>query len=186
MKPRLIVIDGKTYQSVDEMPEDVRRQYQQALGSLKDGNRNNMPDSLEQTTAFGDQDMNVDPGAFGNAAPASVFAGGMKILVNGREFNSIDDLPPEARARYEQAMGILDKNRNGMPDFLEGMVDSPPQPVTAIPRDRTEMPLRSTPMPVSPTITPDTSNGWMLALAGAFLLGLCVLGAAGIWFFFLR
>ena len=27
MNPKLIVINGKTYNSVDEMPEDVRKQY---------------------------------------------------------------------------------------------------------------------------------------------------------------
>jgi hypothetical protein len=43
-----------------------------------------------------------------------------------------------------------------------------------------------TSIPVSPTITPDTSNGWMLALLGVFLLMVCLAGAAGVWYFFLR
>jgi len=36
MNPKLIVINGKTYNSIDEMLEDVRKQYEQALSSLKD------------------------------------------------------------------------------------------------------------------------------------------------------
>ncbi|RPJ28064.1 MAG: hypothetical protein EHM33_05760 [Chloroflexi bacterium] len=50
----------------------------------------------------------------------------------------------------------------------------------------TDTPPRSTPLPVSPTIAPDTSNGWTLALAGLLIILLCVAGAAGIWYFFLR
>jgi hypothetical protein len=42
------------------------------------------------------------------------------------------------------------------------------------------------PMPVTPTITPDTSNGWALVLLGAFLFAGCLAAAAGVWYFFLR
>jgi hypothetical protein len=111
----------------------------------------------------------------------------MKIVIDGKEFNGIENLPPEARARYEEAMGKLDANRNGIPDFVEGMIGTPNQTANNAVSVGVERPRRSTPRPVSsPTITPDTSNGWMLVLAGVFLLGLCVVGAAGIWYFFLR
>jgi hypothetical protein len=49
-----------------------------------------------------------------------------------------------------------------------------------------ETPRRSTPLPVSPAITPDTSNGLMLVLAGLFIFLLCVAGAGAVWYFFLR
>jgi len=46
---------------------------------------------------------------------------------------------------------------------------------------------QNTPLPVaSPTIAPDTSNGWILALAGVLILLLCIVGAAGVWYFFFR
>lgn len=170
MNPKLIVIDGKTYNSVTEMPPDVRARYEQAMRSLEDADRDGTPD------------------VFDAVPPAPVMSSGMKFVVDGREYNSIADLPPEARAKYEQAMGILDKNMNGMPDFLEGMLGSalrtPAQPgMTATPPPR---PASRIPQTASPTIAPDTSNGWMLALAGGFLLLLCVAGAAGVWYFFLR
>ena len=39
MNQKLIVIDGKTYKSVDEMPEDIRQKYLTAMRNLdKDGN----------------------------------------------------------------------------------------------------------------------------------------------------
>ena len=109
-----------------------------------------------------------------------------------QEFNSLDDLPPDARARYEQAMGRLDADRNGIPDFVEGMIGSMVQPQqnasvvsTSFESDTTRHASR-TPMPVSPTIEPDRPNGLLLALLGVFLLFGCVAVAAGVWYFYLR
>lgn len=191
MNPRKIVIDGKTYNSVDEMPEDVRRSYEEAMRGLgstppaanspmqilnnvfADGNNNGVPDIIENQ-----QFINV--------------SGGMSFVVDGKTYNSVDDLPPDARARYEQAMSMMDGNRNGMPDFLEGMMNvsnQPAQPAmttTDYTPDTTRHASRP-PMPVSsPTLTPDTTNGWVLALAALALLFLCAAGVFGIWYFFLR
>jgi hypothetical protein len=83
-------------------------------------------------------------------------------------------------------MGKLDANRNGIPDFAEGMISSTNQNVMPVSSTAAEAPRRSSPLPVSPTITPDTSNGLMLALAGLFIFLLCVAGAAGVWYFFMR
>ena len=48
----------------------------------------------------------------------------MKIIVNGREYSSPDELPAEARAGYERAMSALaDRNGNGIPDILEMQLD---------------------------------------------------------------
>ena len=83
MNPKLIVIDGKTYNSIDEVPEDVRKKYEQAMNSLKDENRNQIPDAFE------------------NMSSNVVVLEDMKIIVDGKEFNSLADLPPNVRARYE-------------------------------------------------------------------------------------
>jgi hypothetical protein len=32
-----------------------------------------------------------------------------KIIVNGKEYHSVDELPPDARALYDQAMASADK-----------------------------------------------------------------------------
>lgn len=170
MNPKLIVIDGKTYNSVSEMPPDVRARYEQAMRDVEDVNRDGTPD------------------VFDAAPPASVMSSGMRFVVDGREYTSIADLPPEAREKYEKAMGILDKNMNGIPDFVEGMLGMAPQTPAqpGVPAPPTPRPASRIPQTASPTIAPDTSNGWMLALAGGFLLLLCVAGAAGVWYFFLR
>ncbi len=154
MNPKVIVIDGKTYHSIDEMPTDIRQKYEQAMQSLADSNGNRIPDAFENLNILTDKDKNGVPDVLENLTAGNAVVNSMKIIVDGKEFNGIENLPPEARARYEEA----------------GM----------------ETPSRSMPLPASPTITPDTSNGWMLALAGLFIFFLCVAGAAGVWYFFLR
>jgi hypothetical protein len=66
------------------------------MGTLKDDNQNHIPDAFE------------------NISSNVIVAGSTKSTVDGKEFNSFADLPPDIRIRYEQAM----------PDFLEGMVNT--------------------------------------------------------------
>jgi hypothetical protein len=44
-----------------------------------------------------------------------------KIQINGKEYASTDEMPPEIRALYEKAMETFaDRDGNQVPDFLEG------------------------------------------------------------------
>jgi len=171
MNQKLIVIDGKTYKSVNEMPEAVRKNYESAMRNF-DNNQNGTPDLFEGMASF-------------QGATANVMNAG-KIIVNGQVFDSLDQLPPEVRAKYEQAMGTLDANKNGIPDFVEGMFGTPKQTNTVATSFGTTSPPLSKPIPVTSTIEPESSGGWLLAFAGILVLGLCVAGAAGVWYFFLR
>jgi hypothetical protein len=185
MNPKLIVIDGKTYKNVDEMPEDIRRNYESAISSLDDKDRNGIPDILENLTNLSDQNKNGMPDSFEDMI-SNVVSSTTKIIVNGTEYNNLDELPPDVRAKYEQAMGSLDADRNGVPDFLEGMVNASNQTSNmshspAMPSSRLPAPLSS-----SPTIEPEGTSGWMIALLGIMLLGVCAFSAIGIWYFFLR
>src|SRR5215207_9987106 len=108
MHPRIIVIDGKTYNSVNEMPEEVRRKYDQAISRLNDEDRSRIPDAFENNNILGDKNRNNIPDAFENITSAQTFLSSMKIVVDGKEINSVDDLPPDARARYDKAMTGLD------------------------------------------------------------------------------
>lgn len=190
MNPGKIVIDGKTYNSVDEMPEDVRRNYEEALRSIGSAPPAAQDPMQALGSLFTDSNSNGLPDIMENQ-PVVNISGGMHFVVDGTTYNSVDELPPEARAKYEQAMGSMDKNQNGMPDFLEGMMNASNQTVqsavtgTSYPGETTRHAPRQ-PMPVSPSITPDTSNGWMLVLGAGALLFLCAAGIAGIWYFFLR
>jgi hypothetical protein len=179
MNQRLIVIDGKTYSSVNEMPPDVRQKYEQAMSTSQSGDAN----------IFADKDNSGTPDILENLSSKTVVSNIMKFIVDGTEFKSMEDLPPEARAKYEQAMGALDKDKNGVPDFMENMMgqasaSQPPsqQQVMRV----TTSPPPSTPQFDSSTSNSDTSNSLTLVLAVVVILGLCVLGAAGAWYFFLR
>ncbi len=186
MKPRLIVIDGKTYTSVNEMPEDIRQKYEQAMGSFKEQNQNPVPDVLAGGDLFGDKNNNGIPDLFENGLNAGTVIGAMKVIMDGKQIDSVNGLPPEARARYDQAMSALDANKNGVPDFMEQINQTPQQTSTVSTSFESAPPPRSQPLSASPTITPDTSNGWMLALLGVLLLMACAFGAVGIWYFFIR
>ena len=186
MNPKVIVIDGKTYNSVEEMPPDIRKKYEQAMQSLGDANNNQIPDAFETMNIFADKDKDGAPDVLENITAGHHVVNSMKIIVDGKEFDGLEHLPPEARARYQEAMGKLDANRNGIPDFVEGMMNTTNQNVMSVSSPVVKTPRRSSPLTSSPTITPDTSNGWMLMLAGLLILLLCIAGAAGIWYFFLR
>ena len=187
MKPTFIVIDGKTYKSVNDMPEDVRLKYEQAMSSLKDQVQNQTPAGFESGNPLGDKNNNGMPDVIENMFGASGIMSSMKVIVDGKEVNSIDSLPPDARAKYDRAMSGLDANKNGVPDFMEEMIGTPQQTSSVSTSFEAATPTpRSQPPIDSPTITPDTSNGWMLALLGILLLAVCVFGAIGIWYFFIR
>ena len=42
-----ITVNGQTYSSVDEMPPEVRRQYEQVMSLMADRNNDGVPDILE-------------------------------------------------------------------------------------------------------------------------------------------
>ncbi len=185
MNPKLIVIDGKTYRSVDEMPPDVRQEYEQAMRSLGDAIHNPIPETFEPASLdiFADKNGDGVPDVLENVMADDVVVSSVKIIVDGKAFDRIEDLPPEARARYQEAMGKLDANRNGVPDFLEGTLNPTNQTANISTSFEKETLRHSAPLPVGPTIEPDKSNGWVLATAGLLILLLC---AAGVWYFFLR
>jgi len=184
MNPKIIVIDGKTYKSVEEMPADVRRAYESAMSQLADNDGNGLPDVLEGLTSLKDQNKNGMPDAF--EGMVSNIISSTKIIADGNEYNSLDELPPDVRAKYEQAMGTLDSNRNGVPDFFEGMIHTPVQTNNIQNTPAMSTPRYPTAIPAVPNVEPEATNKWMLALFGLVLFGVCVAGAFATWYFLLR
>ena len=185
MNSKLIVIDGKTYKSVDDMPEDVRRTYESAMSHIGDSNKDGIPDVLENLTNPTDGNRNGMPDAFENIV-SNVFSSSTKIVVDGAEYNSLDELPQDVRAKYEQAMGTFDANRNGIPDFLEGMMNTSDQVSTVQQNHAVPTSRLSTSISSKPTIEPESTSGWMIALLVIGLLGVCAVGVISVWYFFLR
>ena len=71
-----ITINGRTYHSVDQMPPDVREQYQVAMATMKD--------------------IGADANAAKNLPIVSSLS--ESIIYNGRRYQHRDELPPEVRA----------------------------------------------------------------------------------------
>lgn len=110
------IINGKAYDSVDEMPPDVRASYEAMQNLFADGNQNGIPDVMEGVMQTGGTVMQ---------APT--------IVYEGKTYTNVNDLPPEARAKYEQAIANLaDRNQNGIPDVLEGAAVAGPATVSTV------------------------------------------------------
>jgi hypothetical protein len=112
-----IVVNNVSYNSVDEMPADVRQAYESAMGVLADKNGNGIPDILEG---------GMQPGVVNVRLKPSV---NTQFVVDGKVYSSVEALPPEARQKYERAMAkaaqvMGDANRNGVPDILEGILSA--------------------------------------------------------------
>jgi len=120
MNQRLIVIDGKTYKSVDEMPPDIRRLYEETMRNM-DKNQNGVPDVFESANPLADKNRDGIPDIFNNMAsmPSSYgsVASSTKIIVNGQEYDGPDQLPPEIRAKYQQVMEKFSNNPQAYPNL---------------------------------------------------------------------
>ncbi len=125
-----IIFNGREYASVDEMPADVRRAYEQLQAVFADADRDGTPDILEGIGAVNIQTVTT------------------KIVFNGQEYTSVDEMPAEVRRAYEQALAAFDADRDGVPDVLENLAppvarsegrswiaSSPPSPQPIAPED---------------------------------------------------
>ena len=91
-----IVVNGREYSGVEEMPPDVRANYERALAHLPDADRNGVPDILEGKGRGG-----IPPGVDVTEIHHH------SITVNGKTYDSIDDLPPDVRRVYESALAEM-------------------------------------------------------------------------------
>jgi hypothetical protein len=152
-----IVFNGKTYNSIEEMPPEARQAYEQVANLLVDRNGNGIPDFLE-----GDMVKNI----------MSAFTSSVDF--NGHTYSNMNDLPPEAREKVQAAfqklsdMGIVSGQQN---HFMQ--------------TDHSH--LAGTPMPVSkpfvsreynPAIQEDKGPGLMVWLMIGLGFALCVATAA--------
>jgi hypothetical protein len=153
----MIIFNGKTYNNMEEMSANERQAYEQIANMLVDKNGNGIPDFLE-----GDMAKNV----------MTAFTSSMNI--NGQTYNSMDELPPDIRAKVQGAfeklstLGIVTK-------VLPTTAQIGQNPTTA------SQPLIS--REYNPSIQEDKSNPMMWLMIGMILM-MC-LGMAAIGIFFL-
>jgi hypothetical protein len=84
----IISFNGKTYNSLEEMPADQRAAYEQVMAFMKDENNNGIPDLFE-----------------GDAIQKMIkMSTNTRIVVNGMEVVGLDALQPEVREKFDKAM----------------------------------------------------------------------------------
>jgi hypothetical protein len=156
-----ITFNGQEYDSPEAMPPEVRRLYELANQMLADQNQDAIPDLFGQLT-----DM----------SQSSVIHSA-QFVVDGKVYRSLDELPADARRKYEQAMERLDANRNGVPNLLEGdLFGTAPPAATPSP-----VPQAPAPQP-APVFSNTWSLGARLLIAGLITL----LVVAAVLFFVMR
>lgn len=137
------VINGKTYQSLEEMPPDVRAQWDAMQNVFADRNQNGLPDVMDNLAASGATMMQSST-----------------IVYQGKTYSSPDDLPPEGRAAYDTGMNKLaDVSRGEMPDIVQDA--SYPAPIVVTTRASSNAPGNALP----PAGTSSTNLGPIIVLA---------------------
>lgn len=158
-----IIFNGKTYTSVESMPEEVRQAYQEAMAHFVDADKNGIPDILER-------------GAKGNVIAIQQSS----ISFNGREFKSVGEMPAVVRGVFEMAMGQADANKNGIPDALESALgihsassaagSHRAQPATTVSRTVTNPPTERETITTALKQTADSLESFLRILLGAIAI----------------
>jgi len=90
-----ITINGREYESVDQMPPEARRAYEQAMSALADRDGNGVPDILEG----GKTSINATPGG----PVVTKVVTHSRFVVNGQEYERWEDIPPDMQAKLNAA-----------------------------------------------------------------------------------
>jgi len=94
-----IVVNGTEYDSPDAMPPDVRRQYERALQLVQDVAKGAAPQGTTARTVETTRD----------GVSVKVHTKQVKYTVDGKTYDDPSQLPPEVRARVEQALHGAEK-----------------------------------------------------------------------------
>jgi hypothetical protein len=97
-----IIFNGQEYPSTDAMPEAVRTAYQQAIARFADADHDGLPDIAQ-----------------GSGAKNVIGIQHSSITVNGKTYQSVEEMPALVRLLFQQAMSSVDANANGIPDAAE-------------------------------------------------------------------
>ena len=143
-----IVFNGQEYNSPEEMPSDVRQAYEAAMNMLSQ--RNSSADSPK---------VNIKVKT------------NIRFVYQGQTYNNPDEMSTEVRAAYDKAMEQIDKDHNGVPDFMEGKGGQPVKTTYKVNTNSNitpSAPLTSSTQAPS-VITPEGSNTRWLIFAVAII-----------------
>jgi len=102
-----IIFNGKEYKSIDEMPSDVRHAYEKIMTVFADKNQNGVPDIMEGIIKT---KINISGGITTETRTGSMETITTKIVVNGQEYDSVEQMPLEVRRIYEKTIGKFSNN----------------------------------------------------------------------------
>jgi hypothetical protein len=108
-----ILFNGKDYPSVEAMPDDVRKLYQQAIAQLADTDHDGIPDVLQGR---------------GDAAKTVIGIQSSSITVNGKTYGSIDDMPPLVRVLFDQVIRQVGRTMMNAADVPSASGSLPEKP----------------------------------------------------------
>lgn len=98
-------LDGKEfrYRSVDEMPPEHRKLWEQAQGALNQARHSGKPQLAADAIQFG-----------GQAVTNFESSQSIVLNLNGKEFRygSVDEMPPEHRERWQEAQAAFEEGRS--------------------------------------------------------------------------
>lgn len=145
-----ITFNGRDYDSPEAMPPEVRAAYDRAVEMLKNGGK----------------------GSGTNPRINIKMSTNVRFVHDGKTYNSLDEMPPEVRAKYATAMHQIDRDDNGVPDILEAgsssRTDAKPSPIRPSPFE--PPPSLVPPSLQTPVIQPDRSSVRLIAIAGLIIL----------------
>lgn len=99
-----IVFNGAEYDSVEAMPPDVRAQYEKVLESLKQTGGDEVLSALQRVSS-----------GSGGSLSGTIKTTYKEIVVNGKKYGSVGEMPPDVRRLYEQALGPAGAGAGAVP-----------------------------------------------------------------------
>ncbi len=154
-----ITINGQRYDSPEAMPPDVRRTYEEAMRAVGP--------SLASGQSGGS--TQVFTGRVGERIGASVVVNRI-ITVNNRTYGSVDELPPDVRQHYEDALkGAVSQMPNAKTSLHVSVNVGRPQVRTL---DDSSRLATSLPLPIESSSTESRLRRLPMSLAIIIVIGL--------------
>ena len=161
MTQRTITINGQQYDSPEAMPPDVRRMYDEAMRTV----------GSSLASGQGGGSTQVFTGQAGHVG-ASVVVNRI-ITVNDRTYGSLDELPPEARQLYEDALKQATPHATHPKTSVHlsvNLTGSAGPPVRTL--DDSNRPSTPLPLPIEPSSTESRLRSLPMSLAILIAIGL--------------
>jgi hypothetical protein len=144
-----IRVNGQDYASVEDMPPNIRQAYERAMAAMPGAKHSGLLNTLEN-------------GLRANAQTAF----SAKVIFNGQEYGSVDQMPANVRQLYQAVMATI-KSDTPVPPETGGAVQTVSQSGGSV---------GSFPAPTTPRSIRLESTNWRLVLVALGILLLAWLG----------